>query len=76
MCVAMPGLVKEIKGNLAIVDYGGIVKEASLEFLEGVEVGDYVIVHVGYAISKLSKEEAEESLRVWKELLERLGDEA
>jgi hydrogenase expression/formation protein HypC len=73
MCLAIPGVVREIRGNLAVVDYGGIAKEADISLLDEVEVGDYVIVHVGYAISKLSEEEARKSIETWKEALERLG---
>jgi hydrogenase expression/formation protein HypC len=73
MCLAIPGVVKEIRGNIAVVDYGGVVKEADISLLESVEVGDYVIVHVGYAITKLTESEAKESIATWKEALERLA---
>lgn len=73
MCVAYPGVVQEIRGNIAVVDYGGVKKEARIDFLEEVKPGDYVVVHVGYAISKLSKKEAEESLELFAELLKKLG---
>ncbi|NOZ58142.1 MAG: HypC/HybG/HupF family hydrogenase formation chaperone [Euryarchaeota archaeon] len=73
MCLAIPGVVREIRGSLAVVDYGGVAKEVDISLLEEVEVGDYVIVHVGYAISKLSEEEAKRSIETWKEALERLG---
>ncbi len=73
MCIAVPGMIKEIKGSFALVDYGGIAKEANIDFIEDASVGDYVIVHVGYAISKLSKDEAEKTLGVWDELLEKLN---
>lgn len=75
MCLAIPARVKEIKGSYAVVDYGGVTREASLDFVQDVEEGDYVVVHLGYAISKLSEREAEESLNTWRELLERLEDE-
>jgi hydrogenase expression/formation protein HypC len=73
MCLAIPGVVKEIRGNIAVVDYGGVVKEADISLLKSVEVGDYVIVHVGYAITKLTESEAKESIATWKEALERLA---
>ncbi len=69
MCLAVPAEVLEIKGSEAILDFGGVKREANISFLDDVEVGDYLIVHVGFAIQKLSKEEAEESLKLWKELL-------
>jgi len=69
MCLAVPAQVLEIKGSEAILDFGGVKREANISFLDDVEVGDYLVVHVGFAIQKLSKEEAEESLKLWKELL-------
>ena len=73
MCLAIPGVVKEIRGSVAVVDYGGVRKEADISLLSDVKVGDYVIVHVGYAITKLSEREARESIQTWKEALERLA---
>ncbi|MFQ6050829.1 MAG: HypC/HybG/HupF family hydrogenase formation chaperone [Candidatus Hydrothermarchaeota archaeon] len=70
LCLAIPGLVKEIRDNKALVDIGGVLREVDTSLLERVEPGDYVIVHVGYAIQILSKEEALDSLELWKELLE------
>lgn len=62
--------MKEIRDNKALVDIGGVLREVDTSLLERVEPGDYVIVHVGYAIQILSKEEALDSLELWKELLE------
>ncbi len=59
-----------MEGEYALVDYGGAKSRVNVSLVDGVEVGDYVIVHVGYAIQKMTKEEAEESLKVWGELLE------
>ena len=58
MCLAVPGKIVSIEGDdpflrRARFDFGGIVKEASLVYTPGVEVGDYVIVHVGFAISRV-----------------------
>ena len=62
MCLGIPGKVVEIREGgplrMALVDYGGARKEACLEYLPAVGLGDYVIVHVGFAISKLDEEEA------------------
>ncbi len=69
MCLAMPAEVVEIKGDHAIVDFGGVRKRANTSLIRGVNVGDYVIVHVGYVIHKRSKEKALESIKSWKELL-------
>ncbi len=69
MCLALPVRVVEIgsgKGeDWAMVDLGGVTKEVSLALLDGVEVGDYVILHVGYALSKLDPEEASKTLALF-----------
>lgn len=70
MCLAIPGKVIGIKENKALIDYGGVTRETDTSLIENLEIGDYVIVHVGFAIQKLNKKEAEESLRYWKEILE------
>ena len=63
MCLAIPGKVLEISESSGLrtgrVNFGGIVSQACLDYVPEVEVGDYVIVHVGFAISKVDREEAE-----------------
>lgn len=74
MCLAIPGKIKsiEIQYNglvrMANVVFGGITKQASLEMLPDAQVGDYVLVHVGVAISKVDEEEAEKSFTYLKEI--------
>lgn len=69
MCLAIPARVAEILDNGgAIVDLGGVRKEISLVLVDGVETGDYVIVHVGYAINRLDPEEAEKTLQLFAEI--------
>ncbi len=69
MCLAIPGRVVEKRGELARVDFGdGTLREVDVSLVE-VEVGQYVIVHAGFAIQVLDEEEARESLRLWQELL-------
>jgi len=69
MCLALPVKVVEVgPGDSAVVDLGGVRKEISLALLDGVQVGDYVILHVGYALSKLDPEEAERTLALFSEL--------
>jgi len=66
MCLAIPVRVVELVGDAAaIVDLGGIRKEISLALVDGVQVGDYVILHVGYALSRLDPEEAERTLALF-----------
>ena len=69
MCLALPVKVMELGANeTAIVDLDGVRKEISLALLDDVRVGDYVILHVGYALSKLDPEEAEKTLALFAEL--------
>jgi hydrogenase expression/formation protein HypC len=63
MCLALPARVVELRSDdLAVIDLGGVRKEVSLALLENVAVGDYVIVHVGYALHKLDPAEAQKTL--------------
>ena len=69
MCLALPVKVVDIGvDDKAIVDLGGVRKEISLALLSDVAVGDYVILHVGYALSKLDPEEAAKTLAVFAEM--------
>ncbi len=70
MCLSIPGKVKSIDGDKAIVSVGGTEYETSLQLLEDVKVDDYVLVHTGFAIQKLDEEEALETLRLFNELEE------
>lgn len=70
MCIAIPGKVVEIAGAVAKVDVAGTRKEASLMLMEDVQIGDYVIVHAGFAIQKVDDAEAQETLRLLSEFLE------
>ncbi len=62
MCLAIPGKVISIDGNTAMVDYGGVRKKASLLVLPDVKVGDMIMVHAGFAIAKVSEQEARETI--------------
>ena len=69
MCLAIPAQVVELRpDDNALVDLAGVKKEISLALLDGVAVGDYVIVHVGYALNKLDPEEAEKTLQLFAEM--------
>jgi len=68
MCLALPVRVIERVGESdAIVDLGGIRKQISLALVDDVAVGDYVILHVGYALSRLDRDEAEKTLALFRE---------
>ena len=69
MCLAIPGKVMKIRGSVALVDYGGVIKEARIDFVPDVKEGDYVIVHTGFAIEKMDEKAAKRSIEVWNEVL-------
>jgi len=68
MCLAVPGKVIEIEGEQATVDFGGVRRRVNISLVE-VEPGSWVIVHAGFAIQTMDEEEAQETLRLWEELL-------
>ncbi|CAO3410705.1 hydrogenase assembly protein HupF [Azospirillum sp. TSH100] len=71
MCLAVPALVTALlPDDRATVSLGGVTSTCSLELVEDVAVGDYVIVHVGYALSRLDAEEAERTLALLAEVAE------
>jgi len=69
MCLAIPMKVVEIDGPAAQVEEGGVRREARVDLIDGVKVGDYVIVHAGVAIDRLDPEEARETLKLFEEML-------
>ena len=69
MCLAIPARVVELpEEDMAIVELGGVRKEVSLALVDGVAVGDYVIVHVGFALSRLDADEAAKTLALFAEM--------
>lgn len=69
MCLAIPARVTDLlEGEMARVDLQGVSLEVSLALVENVAVGDYVVVHVGYALSRLDPEEAERTLALFDEM--------
>lgn len=76
MCLAIPARVVEMPDEeTAVVDLGGVKKAISLALVEDVTVGDYVIVHVGFALNKLNAEEAEKTLALFAEMGEAVAAE-
>jgi hydrogenase expression/formation protein HypC len=67
MCLAIPSKIVKIENNVATIDVDGVKREASLLLIENPEVGDYVIVHAGFAINEINEEDALESLKLLKE---------
>ena len=69
MCLAVPAKVVEIKEDTAKVDFGeGVLREVNIELVQA-KVNEYVLVHAGYAIQVLDREEAAETLRLWNDIL-------
>ena len=73
MCLGVPMKVLSVEGDMARVEMGGVVRQASIALVEGVEVGHYVIVHAGYAIERLDEEEAQKTLELLREMEKRSG---
>jgi len=70
MCLAIPVLIKSIENDEAEVEIGGITRRISLRLTPEARVGDYALVHTGYALNILNQEEAEETLRLFEEIAE------
>jgi len=69
MCLAIPARIMEVRGDVAKVDFGeGVVRDVNVMLVEA-HVGEYVLVHAGYAIQVLDREAADETLQLWKEIL-------
>lgn len=69
MCLAIPAKVLKVQGDIAKVDFGqGVARDVNVILVEA-RVGEYVLVHAGYAIQVIDKEAAEETLRLWEEIL-------
>lgn len=78
MCLSIPAKVESIEGEMAMVSVGNVSYKASLQLLDDVKVGDYILLHTGFAIQKISEEEAAETLRIFEEfedLNKQLDDE-
>ena len=70
VCLAIPAKVLEVNGYVAKVDFGqGVAREVNVMLVDA-KVGEYVLVHAGYAIEKMDQKAAEESLNTWREVLE------
>ena len=64
MCLAIPGKIQQIDGQTATIDFDGVIREASLAVLPNAKIGDYVLVHAGFAIETMSNDEAEKTLSI------------
>ncbi len=68
MCLSIPAKVVTINGDMATVSLGETIINASLQLVDDIEIGDYVLLHTGFAIQKLSKEDAEETFKLFEEI--------
>lgn len=75
MCLAIPSKIVKIENNVATIDVDGVRREASLLLLEKPRVGEYVIVHAGFAINKINEDDALESLKLLKEAASLIFDD-
>jgi hydrogenase expression/formation protein HypC len=75
MCLAIPTLIKSIEGTTARAEIGGVERSISLALTPEARVGDYVLLHTGFAIGVIDEEEAQETLQLLEELAEFQADE-
>jgi hydrogenase expression/formation protein HypC len=77
MCLSIPSQIKHIdeEMNIATVDTMGVERQASLDLIDrDVVVGDYVLIHIGFAMNKIDEEDALESLKVYREIIEKMEE--
>jgi len=69
MCLAIPGKIVKIEGEMADVDFGGVTRKANVSMVDA-EVGLWAVVHAGFAIQIMDEEDAQETIRLWNEVLD------
>ncbi|MFH0874650.1 MAG: HypC/HybG/HupF family hydrogenase formation chaperone [archaeon] len=72
MCYAIPAKIISIQSDTANVDYGGVTKKINLSLIDNPKLGDYILIHAGFAIEKLDKKSAEESIEIIRHDIERI----
>jgi hydrogenase expression/formation protein HypC len=75
MCLAIPAKVVEINGQDAVVEFHNVRRDVRLDLIDDCQIGDYVLIHAGFVINKLDEQSAQESLRLWDELIETMDAE-
>lgn len=73
MCLSIPARIVSIEGSMADVSAGGTIFKAGMQMIENPEVGDYILLHAGFAIQKISEDEAVETLKVLREIDEAMN---
>jgi hydrogenase expression/formation protein HypC len=74
MCLSVPARIVSIEGSMAEVSAGGSIFKAGLQMVDNVNAGDYILLHAGFAIQKISEEEAAETLKLLKEMDDVMND--
>ena len=76
MCLAVPGKIESVEGRTAIVDFGGVKREAVIDLMEpgSIKPGVYVLVHTGFVIQIMEEKEALETLETWREVLSHIEE--
>jgi|Deesub1362A_J573_1020465.scaffolds.fasta_scaffold00216_53 hydrogenase expression/formation protein HypC len=72
MCLAFPGRVEKIEYPYAVANFGGTKRKVRIDLVDELKVGEYVLVHVGFAIQKVNEDEARQMEEIWKELIKSL----
>lgn len=74
MCLSIPAKIVSIDGSMAEVSVGGSLFKAGLHMIENAKVGDYILLHAGFAIQKISEEDAAETIKILKEMNDTLNE--
>jgi hydrogenase expression/formation protein HypC len=74
MCLSIPVKIVSIYGNMADVSAGGAIFKAGLQMIENAKVGDYILLHAGFAIQKISEKEASETIKLFEEMNNSLNE--
>ncbi|MFA5452321.1 MAG: HypC/HybG/HupF family hydrogenase formation chaperone [Candidatus Methanomethylophilaceae archaeon] len=69
MCLAIPGKVMSINEEIGDIDFGGVIKQTNLSMVEA-NIGDWVVIHAGFAIEVMDEDDAQETLKLWNEVLD------
>lgn len=69
MCLAIPGKVIAINGEIGDIDFGGVTRQTNLSMVEA-NVGDWVVIHAGFAIEVMDEDDAQETIRLWNDVLD------
>ncbi len=69
MCLAVPGKIVKIEGDVGDIDFGGVIRQANVSMVEA-KIGDWAVIHAGFAIEIMDEEDAQETLKLWNEVLD------